>query len=123
MVLWSESIRESDPDIFLRLAIEQTKADLEPVWILTDARRPTDLRFFQAERFAKCKIFRVKIRTTIETRTARGWIFTAGIDDKTTECGLDEHNDWDLIIDNNDLTIGQLLEILKEVIDTGNSAQ
>lgn len=121
MLKWSEDVRESDPDIFLRLAIEQAKADLEPIWVLVDARRPTDLRFFESERFSNTKVIRIRIQATIETRTSRGWIFTSGIDDKTTECGLDDQANWDLVIENNDLTTDQLLDVLKDVTDISKS--
>jgi phosphomevalonate kinase len=121
MVKWSEAVRETDPDIFLRMAIEQINAKHVPVWILTDARRPTDLKFFTDDRFSSSTVFRVRIKASDETRAARGWIFTPGIDDKATECGLDDHSDWELIIDNNNQTRDQLLEILSHIIKVANS--
>lgn len=123
LVIWSESVREKDPDIFLRISIQESKAHTFPVWVLSDARRPTDLKFFQQECFTNCEVFRIRIKATDEVRTSRGWVFTPGIDDKTTECGLDTHNDWELIIDNNDNSDQQLLELLEHVINAAKAVQ
>lgn len=32
-------------------------------------------------------------------RSERGWIFTDGIDNVESECGLDDFRTWDLILD------------------------
>lgn len=115
-------MRSKDPDIFLRLSIEQSEADKHAVWILPDARRPTDLKFFTSPRFSNSKIVRVRIHASNETRAERGWVFTPGIDDKTTECGLDDHKDWEYVIDNNG-TDQELLAQLQPVIDMANAIE
>ena len=44
MIRWGESMRDQDPFYFARIvATEATR----PVWIVSDARRPTDIAFFK----------------------------------------------------------------------------
>ena len=120
MVKWSEAIRQTDPDIFLRLAIEQQQGYEHPVWIFVDARRLTDMHFFESEKFKQSKIIRIRLTASEETRKNRGWVFTPGVDDKTTECGLDEFKNWDYIIENNG-TVDKLLEKLSPIIREANA--
>lgn len=35
-----------------------------------------------------------------QTRIERGFQFKPGVDDVASECGLDNYNDWDLVINN-----------------------
>ena len=120
MVKWSEAIRETDPDIFLRLAIEQQKAYDHPVWIFVDARRPTDINFFNSGKFKDSEIIRIRLTASEDTRQKRGWVFTPGVDDKTTECGLDDFTGWEFIINNNG-TVEELLDELKPIINKANT--
>lgn len=43
MIHWGEERRDKDPAFFCRLAMAE--AD-KPVWLVCDARRPTDMDFF-----------------------------------------------------------------------------
>lgn len=47
MVRWGEQKRNEDPGFFCRLAINEYKGEKHPIWIVSDARRTTDLDFFQ----------------------------------------------------------------------------
>ena len=44
MIVWGERKRNEDPGYFARLVVDKCTA---PVLIISDARRPTDLAFFQ----------------------------------------------------------------------------
>lgn len=120
MVEWSTEVRKKDPNYFLRLSIEENKANQCPVWILTDARRQCDIEFFeQTKQFKKAntKLFRLRISASDECRQKRGFVFTPSVDDAETECGLDQYSNWDFQIKNEDLTEQQLIDSLRPVID------
>ncbi|CAH0381198.1 unnamed protein product [Bemisia tabaci] len=99
MIKWGEEKRLEDPGYFCQAAIKMTNANLKPVWIISDARRMTDLEWFQSH--YGNSLLTVRIRADIDVRKKRGWIFTQGVDDAETECGLDSVNSWNVIIDNN----------------------
>ncbi|KAI1280387.1 Phosphomevalonate kinase [Halotydeus destructor] len=122
MVRWSEETRAKDPNIFLRKSIEENKAHEKPVWILTDARRVTDLDYFDGQEFKDCKVIRIRIVADEDVRKARGYVFTPGIDDKQTECGLDEYTKWDYVIENN-TTSEELVTKLRPIIEICKQAQ
>ena len=98
MIRWGEAKRKLDPTYFCRLAIELpcegqannlsncSHPKMKQVWIISDARRKTDLKFFE-ERF---KVISVRVEASEKTRTERGWNFTQGVDDSESECGLDD---------------------------------
>ncbi|RVE63250.1 hypothetical protein OJAV_G00163910 [Oryzias javanicus] len=71
-----------------------TAGAAQPVWVVSDARRPSDLQWFRSE-FPQ-RTFSVRVQCSNETRQKRGWSFTPGVDDAESECGLDEgvHFDW-----------------------------
>eukprot|EP00729_Bicosta_minor_P014517 gene14517-33974_t len=94
-----------DPEYFAKLATAKATA---PVWIISDARRPTDLVYF-TKRF---KTIAVRVEASDETRQARGWKFTANVDDADSECALD-NRDWDFVIENNGASIdGSLAQLM-----------
>ncbi|RWS10008.1 phosphomevalonate kinase-like protein [Dinothrombium tinctorium] len=117
MVEWSESIRKNDPHYFLRLSIEENDAINKPVWLMTDARRESDLIFFKGEQFKSAKLFTVRIVASDETRKSRGWVYTPGIDDATTECGLDNYTEWNIDIRNENLTEEDVIICLQTVMN------
>ncbi|XP_022068014.1 phosphomevalonate kinase [Acanthochromis polyacanthus] len=95
MIHWGETRRLQDPGFFCRLA---TRGARQPVWVVSDARRLSDLQWFQSKfpRQTQC----VRVQSSEETRTQRGWSFTAGVDDAESECGLDSGVQFDWIITN-----------------------
>lgn len=74
-------------------------APLKSIWIVSDIRRKTDIKWFQDNYGDKIKTIRLK--ADLETRKIRGWYFTIGVDDVTSECDLDDYNEWNLQITNN----------------------
>ena len=104
MIRWGEEKRNADPSYFCRLAVKMTLAGIskeddslqKPVWIVSDARRRSDVHYFKENYY---KVVHVRINASEEVRTARGWIFTPGVDDAESECGLDDE-EFDFVIQN-----------------------
>jgi len=108
MVKWGESERVKDPNVFCNLAINNRT---EPIWIITDARRPTDIQFFQQNFSEKSLCLLVRIQATSTAREKRGWKFMSGVDDAESECALDSGVAWNIVIDNNG-TVQELEQLL-----------
>lgn len=95
MISWGEKRRRDDPGFFAKLVLAESRS---PVLIISDARRMTDMAFFTAQ----YPSLTVRVGASDATRSKRGWIFTKGVDDAESECGLDTykhdlelHNDGD----------------------------
>ncbi len=71
-----------------------------PIWIICDIRRYTDIDFFQ--KYFPDYLVLVRIEASINTRENRGWIFTPDIDDAESECQLDQNVQWSFVFSNND---------------------
>lgn len=71
-----------------------------PLWIICDIRRYTDIEFFQ--KYFPKNLLLIRIEASNETREKRGWIFTSNIDDSESECQLDNNIQWSFIFSNND---------------------
>ncbi|EFN64677.1 Phosphomevalonate kinase [Camponotus floridanus] len=99
MVKWGENMRRKDYGYFCRAAIDMYDAWNKSVWIISDVRRKTDIKWFIENFGDLCK--NIHIVCSEEVRQKRGWIFTTGIDDSETECDLDDVNNWDLLLENN----------------------
>ena len=111
MIKWGEEIRAKDSTHFCSLAtVEATK----PVWLVCDARRPTDMEYFKTEYGDRCVSVRVVASDGV--RVGRGWVFVPGVDDAPSECGLDSHHSDVTIENNNDATLTQHLSALREII-------
>ncbi|XP_022100904.1 phosphomevalonate kinase-like isoform X2 [Acanthaster planci] len=115
MISWGEEQRKKDPAYFCRLAIKSASPN-HKVWIISDARRQTDVAFFK-ENYSKQT---VTIRVTAEdsVRASRGFMYTKGIDDAESECDLDHGVTWDFIISNNgniDVLEPQLAQIIDHI--------
>ncbi|XP_068179001.1 phosphomevalonate kinase-like [Antennarius striatus] len=95
MIQWGEARRHQDPGFFCCLA---TKGVRQPVWVVSDARRLSDLQWFWSEFPQQTQT--VRVQSSEETRKRRGWSFTAGVDDAESECGLDSGVEFDWIITN-----------------------
>ena len=117
MIQWSESVRKSDPDVFLRQDIEDKNAKDVPVWILADARRMTDVKFFQKPEFESVTKHFIRIKAEDEIREKRGYIFTPGVDDVESECGLDDFTDWTLVINNDDLSDTEIIQLFEPILN------
>lgn len=100
MAKWGEDVRRKDYGYFCHAAIDMYNAWDKAVWIISDVRRKTDVKWF-AENFGEvCKT--VRIACPEEVRQKRGWVHTPGIDDSETECDLDDMSNWDVVLENND---------------------
>ncbi|KAJ8354702.1 hypothetical protein SKAU_G00222690 [Synaphobranchus kaupii] len=95
MIAWGEMRREQDPGFFCRVAL---RGATQPIWIVSDARRLSDLQWFRTEYPSQTRCIRVE--ASEHTRHQRGWEFTPGIDDAESECGLDHGVNFDWIIHN-----------------------
>lgn len=88
MIRWGEEKRAQDPGYFCRLASEG--AD-KPVWLVCDARRPTDMDYFKS--LYSCVT--VRVVASEDVRRERGWVWVEGVDDAPSECALDSYScDW-----------------------------
>ncbi|XP_076254638.1 phosphomevalonate kinase [Rhynchophorus ferrugineus] len=96
MIKWSDQVRSEDPGYFCRAACEA--ANVRKIWLVCDIRRKTDIQWFK-KNYVNLKT--VRISANPQVRKERGWIFTQGIDDVTSECDLDDFSDWDVELNNN----------------------
>ena len=71
----------------------------KPILIISDARRPGDVAFFQDN---VPTVITVRVEASQETRKQRGWVFASGVDDAESECGLDSYGPWDVVLKNED---------------------
>ncbi|XP_073408491.1 phosphomevalonate kinase [Dendrobates tinctorius] len=95
MIHWGEEKRNADPGFFCRLIVEGVT---QPVWIVSDTRRRTDVDWFLTEYGAAVQT--VRVVASPEARKSRGWVYTVGVDDAESECGLDSGVTYDWIITN-----------------------
>ena len=116
MIRWGEDQRERDPGFFARLATATSHAESARVWIVSDARRPTDVAYFQSN--YGDRVTTVRVQASEECRATRGWVFTDGVDNAVSECGLDDLT-HDLTVVNNSLAgcDASLEETLKRIVD------
>ncbi|KAF8777450.1 Phosphomevalonate kinase like protein [Argiope bruennichi] len=111
MIKWGEAIRNQDPGYFCRHAIQQSCAKSKRIWIVSDARRKTDIEFFKTN--YPDETYTVRINASDVVRQKRGWNYAKGVDDCESECGLDDYNQWNLeIYNDND---EQMLEGIQKV--------
>lgn len=88
----------------------------KPIWIVSDIRRKTDIRWFK-ENYGEI-IKTIRLEADEETRIERGYKFKNGVDDVVSECGLDDYNEWDLVINNGkgreplETQLGQVMELI-----------
>ncbi|XP_070768445.1 phosphomevalonate kinase [Enoplosus armatus] len=95
MIRWGETRRRQEPGFFCRLA---TRGAWQPVWVVSDARRLSDLQWFWSEFPRQTRS--VRVQSSEKTRKQRGWSFIAGVDDAESECGLDSGVEFDWLITN-----------------------
>ena len=75
MIKWGEDKRNMEPYFFCQKTIEAADSS-KPMWIISDARRKTDVKFFR-EYYPDVVKF-VRIEASESTRQQRGFIFTPG---------------------------------------------
>ncbi|KAM3873566.1 phosphomevalonate kinase [Diretmus argenteus] len=116
MIRWGETRRQQDPGFFCRLA---TTGAEQPVWVVSDARRLSDVQWFWREFPSQTRC--VRVQASDQTRRERGWVFTAGIDDAESECGLDSRVEFDWII-RNEANAPSLEDQLQAILTLAESA-
>lgn len=75
MIKWGEDKRNREPYYFCWKIVEEADVS-NPVWIVSDARRKTDIQFFK-EYYPDVVKF-VRISASENTRQQRGFVFTTG---------------------------------------------
>uniref|UniRef100_A0A2D4MLC1 Phosphomevalonate kinase n=1 Tax=Micrurus spixii TaxID=129469 RepID=A0A2D4MLC1_9SAUR len=115
MIRWGEERRQSNPGFFCRIVVEGVT---QPIWIVSDTRRSSDVEWFRDVYGDLVQI--VRVIATEETRRRRNWVFVAGIDDAESECGLDQGvpYDWVITNDGDQLSLDAQLEKLLQFIQT-----
>jgi len=109
MIKWGEEVRIRDPGYFCRLA---TQTANKPVWIICDARRPSDMNYFSSY-----NIVTIRVCASDEVRRSRGWEFLHNVDDGESECGLDDYQcDITIINDGDDQILLNDIKKLKEIV-------
>uniref|UniRef100_A0A671QB79 Phosphomevalonate kinase n=1 Tax=Sinocyclocheilus anshuiensis TaxID=1608454 RepID=A0A671QB79_9TELE len=73
MIRWGEMKRQQDSGFFCRLAIKHAT---QPIWIISDCRRMSDVQWLQEEFPDRCVC--VRVEASEQTRSQRGWRFTTG---------------------------------------------
>lgn len=85
MIEWSDTKRAQDPGYFCRKAVENEIKNLETnsnlnkkflIFLITDARRKTDLQYFNSTYPSLIKT--VRVYASEEVRKQRNWVFTPG---------------------------------------------
>eukprot|EP01135_Chromosphaera_perkinsii_P000654 Nk52_evm21s147 gene=Nk52_evmTU21s147 len=128
MIEWGEQERERDPFCFCEAAVRNfcsvkdsssSLSSAPSIMIVSDARRETDLVFFEkvfggsssnsnsnndgtvANASVVNRLVRVRVEASESVRAGqRGWVFTQGVDDAESECGLDHRTSWEFVFDN-----------------------
>ncbi|XP_042537324.1 phosphomevalonate kinase [Dipodomys spectabilis] len=95
MIRWGEEKRQADPGFFCRKVVEGVS---QSIWLVSDTRRVSDIRWFQEAYGAVAQT--VRVVASEQSRQQRGWVFTPGVDDAESECGLDNFGDFDWVIEN-----------------------
>uniref|UniRef100_A0A8C4KR42 Phosphomevalonate kinase n=1 Tax=Equus asinus asinus TaxID=83772 RepID=A0A8C4KR42_EQUAS len=95
MIRWGEEKRQADPGFFCRKIVEGVS---QPVWLVSDTRRVSDIQWFQEAYGAMMQT--VRVVALEQSRQQRGWVFTPGVDDAESECGLDNFGGFDWVIEN-----------------------
>ncbi|XP_032254595.1 phosphomevalonate kinase [Halichoerus grypus] len=95
MIRWGEEKRQADPGFFCRKVVEGVS---QPVWLVSDTRRASDIQWFREAYGAVTRT--VRVVALEQSRQQRGWVFTAGVDDAESECGLDNFGAFDWVIEN-----------------------
>lgn len=75
MIRWGEEKRNQDPGYFCQLATANVPPSFH-VWIISDARRQTDVRYFK-EHFTE-ETVTVRVEAELKVRESRGFVFTKG---------------------------------------------
>ena len=76
MITWGEGKRNADPGFFARI-VTAGPGSKKPVWIVSDARRRTDVAYFTGN--YPGRVTTVRVMADEGVRVQRGWQFTPGL--------------------------------------------
>jgi len=76
MIKWGEDKRTADPGFFARI-ITSGPGSEKSVWMISDARRQTDVAYF-LDNYPR-KVMTVRVKADENIRVKRGWVFTPGM--------------------------------------------
>ena len=76
MIRWGEEKRNADSGYFCRI-VETEPGSEKDVWIISDARRLSDVQYFQDKHADK--LITVRVTASEDVRRNRGWVFTEGL--------------------------------------------
>ncbi|KAM8921583.1 phosphomevalonate kinase [Pelodytes ibericus] len=113
MIRWGEEKRKAEPGFFCRIIVNGVT---HPVWIISDARRRSDVDWFVSSYGAVTQT--VRVVASEETRTSRGWVYTPDIDEAESECGLDHgvSFNWTIRNDGDQTALEEQLRTLMDYI-------
>ncbi|KAJ8877227.1 hypothetical protein PR048_021681 [Dryococelus australis] len=89
MILWGEQIRHQDYGYFCRAAIEMFDVMQKEIWVVSDVRRQTDVRWFR-ENFGDT-VKTLRLEASEDIRKQRGFVFTSVVDPETLYCDLQSY--------------------------------
>ncbi|EDW75976.1 uncharacterized protein Dwil_GK15226 [Drosophila willistoni] len=118
MIVWSDEVRSRDYGYFCRAAMAEAMETTDhPISyiIVSDIRRKNDIKWF-LEQYGPQMVQTLRLTSRIEVRKARGWKFTQGIDDVTSECDLDDYQSFDHVVANDLQEDQQLIEHLLDIL-------
>lgn len=69
MIVWGEERRNKDPGFFCRLATLESPGAHKPVWVISDARRKTDIEYFRSA-YPEATVT-VRVTASLSTRASR----------------------------------------------------
>lgn len=75
MIRWGEEKRNKDAGYFINIVANGPGSE-KPIWIISDARRKSDIRFLVGS-YGK-RATTIRVTASQEVRTARGWRFIPG---------------------------------------------
>ncbi|XP_067938677.1 phosphomevalonate kinase-like [Watersipora subatra] len=119
MISWGEARRDADPGYFCRLSTVENPGAHKPVWIISDARRKTDIEYFT--KTYPSAMLTVRVEAKPSTRTKRGFVFTKNVDDAPSECDLDGLSFDKVIYNNGTDEITEDSQVLEQVLHAGIS--
>lgn len=91
---------------------------MTPVWVVSDARRPTDIDYFRS----RYRCVMVRVWASQRVREERGWRFVPGVDDAPSECALDGYSsDFTITNDGEDTLLVEQLQALLQLMRSSAS--
>ncbi|VFV35950.1 phosphomevalonate kinase [Lynx pardinus] len=81
--------------------------------LVSDTRRVSDIQWFREAYGALTQT--VRVVAPEQSRRQRGWVFTPGVDDAESECGLDDLEGFDWVVENHG-DAGRLEEQLQSLV-------